>query len=115
MSVFAFFLLGSNYMANFSPGWNFWKAVGGPEILLQLHDEFQPERNEITWEKSLQSRWNVFRDFAWVMKFTFQPGLKFDCIYLRLFIHGLAGMKVPALFELTELELFPAFWISERR
>ena len=34
-------LLGSDYMANFSPGLNF-NPANRAEILLRLHDELQP-------------------------------------------------------------------------
>ena len=75
-----FLVQGPDYMANFSPGWNF-NPANRAEILLRLHDELQPGLYEISREESRENQ-------AAILFPAFQPGLNFLFDYMRFLQPG---------------------------
>jgi len=68
----------------FQPGVKI-RSTHRAEIFLQLHGEFQPGRNTLKtgWEMFVGKHFTFTTQAVRMPKFIFQPGLKFECDYMR--------------------------------
>ena len=99
------FVLGPDYMANFSPGWNFYPA-NRAEILLRLHDELQPRAEILVSAPNMKLREKSLGRIRHPYYFLlFCPGWNFFSITWDFFSPGRnsAGLKILARFGQTML------------